>query len=284
MLFGWFAPALRSRRKSSAFLFTVALSFRKLTFFPLLLLVPGISVKMQELRLVVFLTRYLDLFTTFYSLYNSVLKITYIAVTAGIIYTIHGTEPIKSLYNYNQDSFEHWKYCAAPAFGLAILVHLFGSGLHGFNTMELLWTFSIILESVAILPQLHLLRKYRLVENLTGKFVIFLGLYRFFYILNWIYRANTQRWYRQHWLTYIAGVVQTLMYIDFFYQYVKVLRQGENSDDESGLVFELSGRSEEIETAIEPLMETSEEPCRSRRTRTTVENTTATTEAEIDLI
>lgn len=209
------------------------------------------------------------------------LKIIYIAATAGIIYTIKYMEPIKSLYNYNQDSFEHWKYCVAPAAGLAILVHLWGSGWYGFSTMELLWTFSIILESVAILPQLLVLRKYRLVENLTGKFIFFLGLYRFLYILNWIYRANTERHYRHHWVVYIAAVVQTLMYLDFFYQYLKVLKQGENDDNESGLVFELSGARDarspgEMDSAIEPLIETPEEPCRSRRPTTTVENTTET--------
>ena len=213
------------------------------------------------------------------------LKIIYIAATAGIIYTIKYMEPIKSIYNYNQDSFEHWKYCVAPAAGLATLVHLLGSGMYNFNFMELLWTFSIILESVAILPQLLVLRKYRLVENLTGKFVFFLGLYRFLYIFNWIYRAHTERYYRHHWVVYIAGVVQTLLYVDFFYHYLKVLKQGENDDNEGGLVFEISG-ARDVSSLEEPLIETSEEPCRSRRTRTTVENTTAATaesETELDL-
>ena len=45
----------------------------------------GISLKTQELFLVVFLTRYLDLFTTYYSLYNSVMKVAYIATTAYIV-------------------------------------------------------------------------------------------------------------------------------------------------------------------------------------------------------
>lgn len=48
----------------------------------------GISIKTQELYLVVFATRYLDLFTTFYSLYNSLMKILYISATSYIIYMV----------------------------------------------------------------------------------------------------------------------------------------------------------------------------------------------------
>ena len=59
----------------------------------------GISLKTQELFLIVFVTRYLDLFTTFYSVYNSVMKIAYIASTALIIYMIRFKEPYKSKYD-----------------------------------------------------------------------------------------------------------------------------------------------------------------------------------------
>jgi ER lumen protein retaining receptor len=123
-------------------------------------------VKTQELRLLVFLTRYIDLFTTFNYPYNSFMKAVYIVSTATIIVVIKYVDPIKSLYNAEQDSFPHWKLCVIPCTILATSTLLIGSGLSGLNTMkELLWTFSIYLESVAILPQLIVLRKYRLVEN-----------------------------------------------------------------------------------------------------------------------
>jgi len=38
----------------------------------------GISLKTQELFLIVFTTRYLDLFTTFYSIYNSFMKVAFV--------------------------------------------------------------------------------------------------------------------------------------------------------------------------------------------------------------
>lgn len=48
----------------------------------------GVSLKTQELFLIVFCCRYLDLFFRFISLYNSVMKILYIAATAAIVHMI----------------------------------------------------------------------------------------------------------------------------------------------------------------------------------------------------
>jgi len=251
-------------------------------------------VKTQELRLIVFLTRYLDLFTRFYSSYNSVVKIGYILSTAMIIVGIKYVDPIKMTYNAEQDSFPHWKYCVAPSILLAIGTlfiqhwqHATSLQLKPYIVMELLWTFSIYLESVAFLPQWTVLRKHRIVENLTGKFIFFLGMYRFLYIFNWIYRAHTEPYYEHHYVVYTCGIVQTLLYADFMYQYTKMSRlfgfargnclslrsdnDNDNSrnsddidDDDTGLIFELSTSPENSRMinatdAMEPLIVGSEE-------------------------
>jgi ER lumen protein retaining receptor len=188
--------------------------------------VPGISVRTHELFLLVFVTRYLDLFTSFYSLYNSLMKILYIAATGMIVYTIKFQEPIKSTYDKAQDSFLHWKFAAAPCAGIAFVTHLIGNGFRTLDVLELLWTFSIYLEAIAILPQLIVLQRYREVENLTGNYIFFMGAYRFLYILNWIYRAHTEKNYKHHWVVYFCGVLQTLLYADFFYYYFKSKKSG----------------------------------------------------------
>ena len=149
------------------------------------------------------------------------MKIIYIGSTASIIYTIKFKEPIKTTYDKSQDSFLHWIFAVAPCAALAIITHLAGSGFKEFSVMELLWTFSIYLEAIAILPQLIVLQRYGEVENLTGNYIFFMGAYRALYILNWIYRANTEKNYRHHWVVYICGVLQTLLYADFFYYYFK---------------------------------------------------------------
>merc|ERR1712070_979469 len=46
----------------------------------------GISLKTQELYLMVFLARYVDLFTNFISMYNTVMKILFIATTSYIVW------------------------------------------------------------------------------------------------------------------------------------------------------------------------------------------------------
>jgi ER lumen protein retaining receptor len=149
------------------------------------------------------------------------MKVVYIVSTAAIIYTIKFQEPIKSTYEKGQDSFLHWQFAAIPCAVLAFFIHLIGSGIKDFNLTELLWTFSILLECLTIMPQLVVLQRYREVENLTGNYVFFMGAYRALYILNWIYRANVEPHYKHTWVAYICGVIQTLLYADFFYYYLK---------------------------------------------------------------
>mmetsp|Transcript_20360 Transcript_20360/g.34086 ORF Transcript_20360/g.34086 Transcript_20360/m.34086 type:complete len:221 (-) Transcript_20360:258-920(-) len=175
----------------------------------------GISIKTQELYLVVFVTRYLDLFTTYYSLYNSIMKVVYIASTALIIYMVRGTEPFKTNYDNAQDSFLHWKFAVAPCVVLALVTNI----IQGFDIMELFWIFSIYLEALAIVPQLIVLQRYREVENLTAHYVFLLGIYRALYIVNWIYRSYHEVFYKHNWVVYACGFVQTCLYVDFFYYY-----------------------------------------------------------------
>lgn len=65
---------------------------------------------------------------------------------------------------------------------LALLFH------NKFNVLELLWSYSIFLEAVAILPQMFLLQRTGQAETITTHYIFALGAYRALYILNWIYR------------------------------------------------------------------------------------------------
>lgn len=186
----------------------------------------GISVKTHELFLLVFVTRYLDLFTHFYSIYNSVMKVLYIISTSSIVYMIRYQEPICSSYDINQDSFLHWKFAVAPTALVSIITYLIQTGFKHLSVIELLWTFSIYLEAIAILPQLIVLQRYRDVENLTGNYIFFMGAYRGLYILNWVYRSYFEIHYRHHFVVYFCGVVQTLLYADFFYYYINAKAKG----------------------------------------------------------
>lgn len=56
---------------------------------------------------------------------------------------------------------------------------------------EILWSFSIFLEAVAILPQLFMLQRTGEAETITTHYLAALGAYRALYIPNWIYRCVT---------------------------------------------------------------------------------------------
>ena len=105
-----------------------------------------------------------------------------------------------------------------PPFGLLVVLTFIFFVLFFFH--QFLWTISIYLEAVAIVPQLIVLQRYREVENLTGHYVFLLGAYRALYIVNWVYRSYHETYYKHNWVVYICGIVQTCLYVDFFYYYV----------------------------------------------------------------
>lgn len=83
---------------------------------------------------------------------------------------------------------------------------------------QILWAFSIYLESVAILPQLFMISKTGEAESITSHYLFALGSYRGLYILNWIYRYYVEEHFDL--IAVIAGIVQTVLYCDFFYLYI----------------------------------------------------------------
>jgi len=175
----------------------------------------GISGKSQLMFALVFVTRYLDLITNFVSVYNTVMKVFYLSASIGTCYLIF--LKFKATYDGNHDSFR-MEFLIAPAAGLACLVN------HQFNVMEVLWTFSIYLEAVAILPQLFMISKTGEAESITSHYLFALGMYRGLYLFNWIYRYNYEGFYDL--IAISAGVVQTVLYCDFFYLYVTKVVKG----------------------------------------------------------
>ncbi|XP_028118214.1 ER lumen protein-retaining receptor-like [Camellia sinensis] len=94
------------------------------------------------------------------------------------------------------------------------------------SSKKVLWTFSLYLEVVAILPQLVLLQHSRNIDNLTGNYIFLLGAYRALYIINWIYRFFTEN-HQVRWIPWVSGLVQTALYADFFYYYIKSWKNNE---------------------------------------------------------
>lgn len=55
-------------------------------------------------------------------------------------------------------------------------------------------------------------------ESITSHYLFALGSYRALYLLNWIYRYYAENHYDL--IAIVAGVVQTVLYCDFFYLYI----------------------------------------------------------------
>ncbi|KAL9081364.1 MAG: hypothetical protein Q9157_000083 [Trypethelium eluteriae] len=162
------------------------------------------------LYLTVYITRYLDLFWTFYepkSLYNTVFKIIFIASSSYIVYLM--LNDYKPTHDPNLDTFKV-QYLGE------IQQEAFSSGEDA-DMKQMLWAFSIWLESVAILPQLFMLQRTGEAETITTHYLFALGAYRTLYIPNWLYRYFAEGYFDP--IAVVAGIIQTILYSDFFYIY-----------------------------------------------------------------
>ena len=87
----------------------------------------GISGKSQILFALVFTTRYLDLVTSFISVYNTVMKLFFIVSSCVTVYFIY--HHFKATYDSNHDTFRV-EFLVVPVGGLAVLVN------HEFSLLE----------------------------------------------------------------------------------------------------------------------------------------------------
>ena len=156
----------------------------------------GISFKSQCLYAVVFATRYLDLTWNYVSLYNTFMKLFFIASSFYILYLMRFS--FKPTNDPNIDTFKV-EYLLG---GAAVLSLIFN---HQYTVPEILWAFSIWLESVAILPQLLMIQRTGEAENITSHYLFALGAYRGCYVLNWVWRFVGGYWDP---IAFVAGIIQ----------------------------------------------------------------------------
>jgi len=154
----------------------------------------GVSCKTQEVYLVVFLMRYIDLFMYFVSIYNTTMKILFIFATLFIIYLMRLKSPIncvrkiikcrhiieKSMMHSHIIGYSQWQQYLHFLF----ILNLHVNKLFYILAWEIVWSYSLWLESLAIFPQITILNQNG-VEPFTAHYIAALGSYRFFYILNW---------------------------------------------------------------------------------------------------
>ncbi|CAK7271667.1 hypothetical protein SEPCBS119000_004723 [Sporothrix epigloea] len=175
----------------------------------------GVSLITQVLYAIVFCSRYINVFSET-SAWNLFFKIFYITTSFYIIVVMRWVFP------RSRELELAWKMGAGILIG-SLLLSPFGMLIfiskYIWSFTMWLWSFSEILESVAVLPQLLLLRQTSVPTVIDSFYLLALGSYRGFYILNWIERAADPNDSNPNVLSTIFGIIQTLLYLDFAWVY-----------------------------------------------------------------
>ncbi|KAL5596554.1 uncharacterized protein BROUX77_007238 [Berkeleyomyces rouxiae] len=223
----------------------------------------GVSLISQIFYALVFITRYTDLFQETY-LWNTIFKIFYIFSSLYIVAIMQFHFPRTRELELS------WKLGGiifAGSVGMTPFVYWFSNHTSGHFFSTSLYDFSLILESVCILPQLLLLRQTSIPTVINSFYLLALGAYRALYVLNWCVRSLDKNDYPLNHVSVFFGIVQTILYADFFYVYYSrqrvKLRNGSIIDsddmDRGWIINRLFGSN------IEPLAHNDEENPRSLR-------------------
>ncbi|CEJ55813.1 hypothetical protein PMG11_02047 [Penicillium brasilianum] len=185
----------------------------------------GVSLLTQLLYAVVFVTRYLDLLNPdTWSvrrhgkavLWNVPFKLFFIF---SAFYTIF---IMMKVFPRTRERERAWKLGIYSVLASVVLsplsIVILEKGFPSHWFLELFWAFSIVLESVCVLPQLLLLRQTTVPTVIDSYYLAALGSYRAFYLLNWLVRGFGSEHY---WdlIAFVFGIVQTAFYIDFAWVY-----------------------------------------------------------------
>ena len=216
----------------------------------------GISLKTQYLVLLLHLCRYTDVFNYFYSTYNTLMKVYFVGSSILIVCMMKYHPKLKLTYDSPRDTFSYIKWIFVPCVSISFVSMILYHEPYDIYFQEFLWTFSICLGSVTILPQLWLLQQYRIIPNSTvADYVFITGLHRPFYILNWIYRSNYERHFRHQYFVYVCGGIESLLYVDYFYCYMKqklfptlfsTFRTAHSSSSSTGITAQTSGSTSTV--------------------------------------
>eukprot|EP00549_Striatella_unipunctata_P019823 CAMPEP_0118677356 /NCGR_PEP_ID=MMETSP0800-20121206/2583_1 /TAXON_ID=210618 ORGANISM="Striatella unipunctata, Strain CCMP2910" /NCGR_SAMPLE_ID=MMETSP0800 /ASSEMBLY_ACC=CAM_ASM_000638 /LENGTH=360 /DNA_ID=CAMNT_0006573023 /DNA_START=55 /DNA_END=1137 /DNA_ORIENTATION=+ len=143
--------------------------------------------------------------------------------------------PFKQTYQADFDKFGEMHvppgfgavYLAVPIMVLAVLIH---PNLNNDFLSDVAWTYSMYLESMALIPQLYMFQKQAsgVVELLTAHFVAALGFGRVMEFAFWIYSyhelANSAGSALPGYCALFAQFMQLVLMLDFFWYYAAAVK------------------------------------------------------------
>jgi ER lumen protein retaining receptor len=176
----------------------------------------GFSFKTQLFYFLVFLTRYLDMFTMHFSsnhaIYLFAFKIFYIISSASIVFTMRRWA---STIETNKDTCSYL-LILAPCL-IATVVSVVTN--HHPTWTHILWVFSEFLEALAMLPQYIFAYRQDKENKRSDKgiflFICLVGSYRCLYAANWIYKKIMLGSAYSDSVSWIGGMIEIILFVDF---------------------------------------------------------------------
>ncbi|KAK9069030.1 hypothetical protein SSX86_013146 [Deinandra increscens subsp. villosa] len=188
----------------------------------------GLSLQTQELTAVVLAVRICCRFDIGHNI-HTFLDIASLLSTLWVIYMMR----VKLFVSYNEHLDRTPKCCLiVPCAIVALLVHP-NSCLPILT--KIMWAFSVYLEAILVLPQLHMMQRTQMIEPFTALYVFALGVSRFFGAAYWILRVYESseaylfllgRGYFWVPMVLVSETVQTFILSDFCYYYLKSVVSG----------------------------------------------------------
>lgn len=196
--------------------------------------VKGISLKMMECYIIVFLCRlcaiipfegYLPFDKSGDWVYQ-VCEAFGLCLAGSIVYCIRVQHA--HTYEPTSDNFNHL-WIIAPCAVVSLILH---PHLNNFLPTDIAWAFALYLESVTVLPQLFMFMKEGRAQTHTSHFLAAQALSRLMSFIFWASSfselSNPNHTIKQfvgHWVVGVQ-LIQLLIMGDFIYQYVRCLQKG----------------------------------------------------------
>ncbi|KAF5784736.1 putative ER lumen protein retaining receptor [Helianthus annuus] len=190
----------------------------------------GLSLQTQELT-AIFLAVRLCCSLTMENDIHTFLDFATLASTLWVVYMIRCK--LQATYNEDLDDIQKY-YLVVPCVILAMFIY---PHTHHCYLSKVMWAFCVYLEAIAVLPQLTMMQKTKMIEPSTARYVFALGVARFLGCAHWIIQVYESAgaylfllgtgYYLWLPAVLLAEVVQSFILADFCYYYVKSLVNGQ---------------------------------------------------------
>lgn len=174
----------------------------------------GFSKKTQLLLLLVFVTRYLDVFVDDQEAYLLFFKFTFNVITIAMVL---GITILDDTYDATGDSCNMLLLLIPTA-----MMAYYASPIDA-DRIQGLWTFSEFLEPLALVPQYIVCYRAKHVRLASVIYISAVGGYRVLYVFNWLYKRYCWHSAYNDYTSWIGGALECMLFFDFV---IRVLWDG----------------------------------------------------------